>query len=392
MTDKNILDLAPISYEDNEEIGRIKEFGASEVTEEHIERFPEPTHRLIRRKVFFAQRGLDDYLSSARGNRRHSIVTGIGPSGPMHIGHIIPLYFAKYMQAQTGATVYIPLSDDEKYLTRDNSMQTIQDYTIQNLKDILAVGFNPSKTRIIIDTVDTEVVYPASIKFAKNLTNAQVNAVYGEGQNIGEQFYPAVQTMHLMLPQLVYGEHPSMVLAAGDQDPHVRLARDVANKSEYDLEKPKSLFSRYIPSLKDPKKKMSSSGEEPIIRLSDTHENIETKIKQKAYSGGRETLDKHKKIGGEPKKDIPYTLLYFFFEEDDDRLREIYNSYENGNLLSGDLKDETVEKVSAFIQSHQARRDALGDLEEEMKPYRLGKSEKNSILTRIGYGPRPRFE
>jgi tryptophanyl-tRNA synthetase len=392
MTDKNILDLTPISYEDDNEIGRIKEFGASKVTKEHIKRFPEPTHRLIRRKVFFAQRGLDDYLSSARGNRRHSIVTGIGPSGPMHIGHIIPLYFAKYMQEQTGATVYIPLSDDEKYLTRDNSMQTIQDYTMQNLKDILAIGFNPSKTRIIIDTVDTDIVYPAGVKFAKNLTNAQVNAVYGDGQNIGEQFYPAVQTMHLMLPQLVYGKHPSMVLAAGDQDPHIRLARDVAGKSEYDLEKPKSLFSRYIPSLKNPMKKMSSSGDEPMIKLSDTHEDIETKIKEKAYSGGQRTLKKHKEIGGEPEKDIPYTLLYFFFEEDDDRLREIYDSYKNGTLLSGELKDETVEKVSAFILSHQARRDALGDISEEINPYRLGKSEKNSILTRMGYGPRPRFE
>lgn len=391
MTD-NIQHYSPISYEENEELRRIEEFGASEITQEQIERFPNPVHRLIRRKVFFAERGLDDYLSAVRNGRRNSIITGIGPSGPMHIGHIIPLYFAKYMQVQTDANVYIPVSDDEKYLTRDKSMQTIQDYTRENLKDILAVGFEPSKTRIIIDTDDTDVVYPVSVKFAKHLTNSQVESVYGESNNIGESFYPSVQTSHLLIPQLLYGEHPSMVLSAGDQDPHVRLARDVAGLSQYDVEKPKSLFTRNLPSLKNPMQKMSSSSDEPIIRLSDEYADIEDKIKKYAYSGGKKSKKEHRDKGGNPRKDASYALLYFFFEQDDEELINIFNSYRNGDMLSGELKNKTVDSVFDFIEEHQARKNALGSLENEIGSYRLSKTEKNTILTRIDYNARPAFE
>jgi len=48
----------------------------------------------------------------------------------------MPFYLAKRIQDETGARVYIPLSDDEKYLLKDQSMAEIRGHTRDNLRDL----------------------------------------------------------------------------------------------------------------------------------------------------------------------------------------------------------------------------------------------------------------
>lgn len=201
----------------------LERFGADPLTDEQIERFPD--HPLLRRRTFYAGRDVDDYLEAAAAGDPHAIVTGRGPSGPMHLGHVLPLYLAKRFQRETGATVYVPLSDDEKFLAKDQSFESIGEHTRENLRDILAVGFDPDRTRIVVDTADADVIYPIAVRLAKHLTPATVEAVYGEQDTVGLQFYPAVQATHLLLPQLVAGRQPTQVPIAVDQDPHVRVCR-----------------------------------------------------------------------------------------------------------------------------------------------------------------------
>ncbi len=137
----------------------------------------------------------------------------------MHLGHVLPLYLAKRFQRETGATVYIPLSDDEKFLAKAQSFESIGKHTRDNLRDILAVGFDPERTRIVVDTADADVIYPIATRLAKHLTPATIEAVYGEQDSVGLQFYPAVQATHLLLPQLVAGRQPTLVPIAIDQAP-----------------------------------------------------------------------------------------------------------------------------------------------------------------------------
>ncbi|ELZ21497.1 tryptophanyl-tRNA ligase, partial [Haloterrigena salina JCM 13891] len=244
----------------------LERFGADPLTDEQIERFPD--HPLLRRWTFYAGRDVDDYLEAAAAGDPHAIVTGRGPSGPMHLGHVLPLYLAKRFQRETGATVYIPLSDDEKFLAKDQSFESIGEHARENLRDILAVGFDPDRTRIVVDTADADVIYPIAVRLAKHLTPATVEAVYGEQDTVGLQFYPAVQATHLLFPQLVGGRQPTLVPIAVDQDPHVRVCRDVAAKEALPVDKPGALLGRFLPSLEGPGK-MSSSGSAPSIELTD---------------------------------------------------------------------------------------------------------------------------
>ena len=359
----------------------LERFGADPLTEEQIARFPD--HPLLRRRTFYAGRDVDRYLAAAEKGEPHAIVTGRGPSGPMHLGHVLPLYLAKRFQRATGATVYVPLSDDEKFLAKDQSFESIGDHTRDNLRDVLAVGFDPERTRIVVDTADADVIYPVAVRLAKHLTPATVEAVYGEQDTVGLQFYPAVQATHLLLPQLVDGRRPTLVPIAVDQDPHVRVCRDVAAREALPVAKPGALLGRFLPSLEGPGK-MSSSDDAPSIELTDDPDTVAETIRTHAYTGGRATLEEHRERGGDPTVDVPFQYLRFFFEEDDDELERIAERYRAGDLLSGEMKDLAIERITDFLAAHQRRRNELGDLEVELEPYRLTDAERRRALERAG--------
>jgi tryptophanyl-tRNA synthetase len=385
MTDEDDFTVTPYAVEGEVDYDRLLEqFGADELTDEQTERFPDPVHPLVRRNVFYAERDVDPFLEAAQSNDPHSIVTGRGPSGPMHIGHVFPFYFAKYLQETAGTTVYIPFSDDEKYFLKDKSMEEISGHTLDNLREILAVGFDPEKTRIVVDTADADVIYPLATAFGKEVTQATVDSTYGDPENIGLSFYPAVQATHLLLPQLVEGRHPTLVPIAVDQDPHVRVCRDIAAKQRYDVDKPGALLSKFLPNLEGPGK-MSSSGDAPSILLSDDRDAVFDKIRTHAYSGGKSSLEKHREEGGDPEVDVSYQFLYYFFEEDDERLEELAREYRAGELLSGEMKEAAAEKIAEFLEAHQERKAALGDLEEELEPFRLTEAERHEARRRAGY-------
>ncbi|WP_408956784.1 tryptophan--tRNA ligase [Natrinema sp. 74] len=359
----------------------LERFGAAPLTDEQIERFPD--HPLLRRRTFYAGRDVDDYLEAAAAGDPHAIVTGRGPSGPMHLGHVLPLYLAKRFQRATGATVYVPLSDDEKFLAKDQSFESIGEHTRKNLRDILAVGFDPDRTRIVVDTADADVVYPIAVSLAKHLTPATIEAVYGTQDTVGLQFYPAVQATHLLLPQLVGGRQPTLVPIAVDQDPHVRVCRDVAAKEALPVEKPGALLGHFLPSLAGPGK-MSSSGDAPSIELTDDPETVAETIRTHAYTGGRATLEDHREEGGDPTVDVPFQYLRFFFEPDDDALERIAADYRAGDLLSGELKDLAIDRITEFLADHQRRRGELDSLADALDPYRLTDHERQRALERAG--------
>ncbi|WP_232686970.1 tryptophan--tRNA ligase [Halobacterium zhouii] len=343
-------------------------FGAEELTDDQTSRFPD--HPLVRRRVFYAGRDVDEFLAADRP----SIVTGIGPSGPMHLGHAPVFYFAKRLQEELGARVYVPLSDDEKYWFKDQTLAETSKYLESNLRDLLAVGFDPELTRFVVDTEDADVVYPLATAFAKDITNSTLEAVYGEPENVGQGFYPAVQTAHLLLPQLVHGEHPTLVPIAVDQDPHVRVSRDVAAKARYPVQKPGALLMKFLPALTGPGKMSSSEG--ATIRLTDDRETVREKIHEHAYSGGKTSLEEHREHGGDPDVDVPFQYLAAFFEDDDEELARIEREYRSGELLSGEMKNLAIERIADFLDAHQERRAALGDTREELERFRLTEDER----------------
>jgi tryptophanyl-tRNA synthetase len=102
--------------------------------------------------------------------------------------------------------------------------------------------------------------------------------------------------------------------------------------------------------------KMSSSDENSFIAMTDSPKEVETKIKKYAFSGGRGTIEEHRKKGGNPDVDVSFQYLRMFFEPDDEKLQEIYENYKSGKMLTSELKGILIEKINAFLKEHQKKR------------------------------------
>ncbi|HLC56841.1 MAG TPA: tryptophan--tRNA ligase, partial [Candidatus Nanoarchaeia archaeon] len=88
----------------------------------------------------------------------------------------------------------------------------------------------------------------------------------------------------------------------------------------------------------------------------DNEDEVSKKIKKYAFSGGRDTIEEHRKKGGNPEVDVSYQWLTFF-EEDDKRLEEIYDDYKSGKLLTSELKQILIGKINRFLKEHQEKRE-----------------------------------
>ncbi len=361
----------------------MRDFGAQSIPREVISKLPEPILLPLRRGFFYAHRDFDKFVEDAKRGKPVSIVTGRGPSGRMHLGHILPFYTAKWFQEKMGASVLIPISDDEKYLVkRKLKIRDVEAFGRDNLIDILAVGFDPEKTRIVIDLEDTEIYRPTVI-VSKRVTYSTIRAVFGltNESNIGWVFYPAIQMVHLFLPQIIWEPQRVLVPVAIDQDPYIRVARDVAER--VGLVKTAGLLSKFMPSLESPTGKMSTSGggEEKVIWLTDDEKTVRKKIMKYAFSGGRPTVEEHRRLGGIPEIDVSFLYLLYFFEEDDRKIKEIEERYRSGEMLTGELKEYTAKKISGFLREHQRRREKVLDegLEVVLDRYRLRDEERDKI-------------
>lgn len=333
----------------------IKEFGTSKISNELYKKL-EGTHPLLRRGVYFSHRDFDKWLTAYENGKRISVLTGRGPSEKMHLGHLVPFLVAKSLQEKFGCDVFIPISDDEKFFVKENlSFDDVIKYSEDNILDIIALGLDPEKTFIFEDFNYTDI-YKYASRIAKKITYSTAKAVFGlkPENNIGWSFYPAVQAAHILFPQFVRGKHMTVVPVAIDQDPFIRLTRDIAESKEFKFSKPAALHAQFIPSLHGASK-MSASGD-GVIYLSDSPRDVEKKIKKYAFSGGQATIEEHREKGGNPDVDISFQYLKMLLEEDDDKLNEIYNNYKSGKLLTSELKKITIDKVNAFLEEHQKNR------------------------------------
>ncbi|MWG34691.1 tryptophan--tRNA ligase [Halomarina oriensis] len=376
----------PSTTEPPDEYDRlVGEFGADPLTDDQRDRFPDAPP-LIRRGRAYAGRDLDRFLAAAEAGERVSVVTGVGPSGPMHLGHVVAFSLARYLQASFDAHVLVPLSDDEKYCTREQTLAETRAYTRENLRDVLGFGFDPDLTTVVVDTADADVLYPLATALAKDVTPATYEAVYGAAENVGASFYPAMQAAHLLLPQFVDGPHPTTVPIAVDQDPHVRLARDLAAKERFPVTKPGALLAKFLPALSGPGK-MNSSDDAPRIDLTADRETVREVLMEHAYSGGRDSLDAHREHGGDPAVDVAFQYLRAVFEPDDSVLGRLDREYRSGELLTGELKDHAVDRIATFLEAHQSRRPSDDALDDALEPYRLTDAERERALAAVGLGP-----
>ncbi len=330
----------------------VSRFGAQKVTKQLIKKM-KALPMIMRRGYIYAHRDFDKILAK----KKFAIVSGRGVSNKIQLGHLTTLRFVKELQDIYGCYVFIPFSDDEKYMyKRDLSFEKLKELTYENILDIIALGFDPKKTDFVVDTQNmNQEIYNLAVRCAKRITFSTVKATFGftNENNIGITFYPAMQAAHILYPTVKKGL-PVVVPVGIDQDPFIKLSRDVAYKLK--LTKPGGVYCTYVPGLKGGGK-MSATDPDSTIYTTDTPKEVEKKIKKYAFSGGQPTIKEHREKGGNPDVDVSYQYLTFFME-DDKKLKKIYADYKSGKMLTSELKQICIDTINSFLKEHQKKREA----------------------------------
>ena len=345
----------------------IQKFGTEKISDElqaRVKKITGEVHPMLKLGYFFSHRDFDKILTEYEKGNKFYLYTGRGPSGSIHMGHLLPWIFTKYLQEKFGVNLIFQITDDEKFLYNDEkSFQDVSKHTTENIYDIIAVGFDPKKTKILVDTRDIKRIYPIALEIAKRITFSTVKAVFGfqNSTNIGMIGFPPIQAAPCFLPSVIEGKPtPVLIPAAIDQDPYWRVTRDIAEKMGYP--KPAQIHSKFLPGL-GMQGKMSSSIPETAIFTTDTDEAIDKKISS-AFTGGQPTVDMQRKLGANFSICSVFWYLRYFFDtekESDERARKC----RGGELLCGECKCNLKDATKPFIADFKKRREKAKDQVEQ---------------------------
>jgi len=225
------MKIDPWSSTTYQDYSRLRdEFGIQEFSEDLWKKLPSP-HKLLRRGIVFGHRGFD-LISNAISNRKPwAILTGLMPSGKMHLGHKMVIDEVIYYQS-IGADIFIAVADIEAFATRGYTLEETKELALNEyIPNYIALGLKPEGCRIYFQSRHQDVKDLAYI-LGKKVNWSQMVATYGfdNSANMTHIFSPLVQTGDILHVQLSKfgGVRPTLVPVGVDQDPHIRLSRDIA--------------------------------------------------------------------------------------------------------------------------------------------------------------------
>ncbi len=207
-----------------------EEFGIQEFTEEMWKDLPN-THRLLRRGVIFGHRDFHRIKRCIKSGKKWAILTGLMPSGKMHLGHKMVIDEVIFYQSM-GADIFIGIADIEAFATRGISLKEAERIALEEyVPNYIALGLKPKNCQIYFQSKRKEVKDLAYL-LGKKVNWSQLSATYGfsGSTNMAHVFAPLLQAGDILHVQLdkYGGVRPTLVPVGIDQDPHLRLCRDIA--------------------------------------------------------------------------------------------------------------------------------------------------------------------
>jgi tryptophanyl-tRNA synthetase len=459
-----------------------EQFGIEEF-EEVLPEVPNP-HYLMRRGVIFGHRDYRRVADALREGEDAAVLSGFMPTGDPHIGHKMVFDEIIWHQRQ-GAEAYGLIADLEAHAARGLSWAEIDEHTENYLLSLLALGFDPEEGEIYRQSGNREV-QDLAFELGTKANFSELQAIYDfDGEtNVSYMQSVVTQMADILYPQLD-GPKPTVIPVGPDQDPHMRLARDLAarmrffkvteayasfevveedlgllretydhrdefaedperprcveaaewlagyatdavevkenlvrslenagkeplrprirfldrnatedalqaliesiegeirvydehidtfemtrNEAEelarevevdhggYGFYPPSSIYHRFMTGLTGGK--MSSSVPASHISLLDDPEEGYEKVKA-ATTGGRETAELQRELGGEADECPVYELYAYLLSGDDDEFaKRVYEECVGGERLCGDCKEQAAELMREFLADHQEKRE-----------------------------------
>lgn len=413
------------------------EFGISPFADV-LDEIPDP-HKYMRRGLIFGHRGYEIIVDAIQNQKPFVVLDGFMPTGKAHFGHKMVMDQIVWYQKHDAIAV-IGIADREAHAVRELTWEECKRIGVEEyIISLIALGLEPENARIYFQS-ECQPVKDLAFELGTKVNFSEMAAIYGFTGETRLAHMISVLTqgadiLHSQLP-IYEGPIPVVVPVGADQDPHIRLTRDIASKmnlflierredqktgrpywsvrgknapesalkeinrnirdgfggagvsvklakehidvfggiSEAELTEivknaelahggyafiiPASTYHRFMSGLTGGK--MSSSIPDSNIALSEEPKSAVKKI-MKAKTGGRESAEEQRALGGEFDKCSIYELYLFHLADDDAELLQIRIDCSSGNILCGECKKKAAGKMEAFLTDLQKKREEAYD-------------------------------
>ena len=207
-----------------------EQFGI-EAFDDVLPQVPNP-HYLMRRGVIFGHRDYDPVAEAMREGDPFASLSGFMPTGDPHIGHKM-VFDEIIWHQQQGGDAYALIADLEAYAARELPWSDIDAHTRSYVLSLLALGFDPEAGQLYRQSANREL-QDLAFELGAETNFSELQAIYDfDGEtDVSHMQSVVTQMADILYPQLEEPK-PTVIPVGPDQDPHMRLARDLAARMRY---------------------------------------------------------------------------------------------------------------------------------------------------------------
>lgn len=314
-------------------------------------------HYLFDRKLIVAHRDFPRVAQAIKESKKFIQLTGIAASGDLHFGHKVDVDFFNIFKG-LGALSKFAVCDIDAYVSRpDSKVPTIdaaKEVAVRNVADLIALGVDPKD--IYVQSQKEREYYQFTFEVSKKITQNAFEGVYGHVDlgKVSAVLLQIADILHVQLP-FMYGPAPTLTGIGIDQDPHARITRDLAKRFPYKFVQPSFFYFVHQSGLKEGSK-MSASEPDTAIFLADTPAKAKKKI-NRAFTGGRETVEEQREKGGDPTICKVYEM-FKFHHPDNEFVEKTFADCKSGSILCGECKQNCIKFTGEFLEAHQEKHNA----------------------------------
>jgi len=293
-------------------------------------------------------------------SRKKRILTGIRPTGPLHLGHYIGA-LQNWVKLQDDYNCYFLIADYQALGDHFHDIELIRDSVLKVTLDWLAVGLNPEKSSFVVQSYVPEFaelsmllsfITPLGMLERNPTLKTELDALPIDRRSVGFYNYPMSQVADILLPRA------HLVPVGEDQAPHIEMTREIARKFN-------RMFSPVFPEPEtlvgnvgrligtDGKSKMSKSRGN-VIMLSDDENTVNKKVSSMYTDPNRIRANIPGKVEGNP-----IFQYHDAFNSDSAQVDDFKQRYRKGSIGDVEIKVALASSINKFLNPIREKRKEL---------------------------------
>ncbi len=288
------------------------------------------------------------------------ILSGMRPTGPLHLGHLLGA-LSNWVKLQENYECFFMIADWHALMGEYASSKKIAEYSLDNLKDWLAAGLDPDKSVIFKQSDVAEhaelnlifsIITPLGWLQRCPTYKEQINELKDRDLSThGFLGYPVLQAADILLYKA------EKVPVGEDQLPHLELTRELVRRFHHLFGKnifpePEALLTKTSKLLGLDGRKMSKSYGN-YIALADKSEIIKEKVK------GMFTDPKRIKRQDPGRPEICNVYKYYELFSPD-KAADIGSKCREAKIGCVEDKENFAELLIDYLKPFQKKREAIG--------------------------------